>query len=123
VWVPGSFARPWAIIFFMPATRASSCPALTLSVATTVITVVDSFPGRSATFEHRRALLAQRRQRFLVVLALEGDQLERRRGVEGDVERLLHQLFGFELRAGAGRGAAPRRRDSPRASGGRSSRA
>src|SRR5262245_18499488 len=82
----------------MPATRASSCPALSLSVATTVITVVDSFPGRSATLECRRPLLAQCRQRFLVVLALEGDQLERRRGVEGDVERILHELVDCELR-------------------------
>jgi len=32
-----------------------------------------------------------------VVLAVEGQELERRRGVEGDVERLLDQLVDDEL--------------------------
>src|SRR5437879_6068270 len=33
-----------------------------------------------------------------MVLAVEGQQLERRRGVEGDVERILHELVDGELR-------------------------
>ena len=40
----------------------------------------------SAPLEDRGALLADRRERLLVVLAVEGDQLVRRRRVEGDVQ-------------------------------------
>src|SRR5205823_14741735 len=47
-------------------------------------------PSASPSLEHG-PLLAERRQRLAVVLAVEGQELERRRGVEGDVERLLDQ--------------------------------
>src|SRR5207247_9960905 len=48
-------------------------------------------PSASPSLEHGWPLLAERRQRLTVVLAVEGQELERRRGVEGDVERLLDQ--------------------------------
>src|SRR5690606_11893631 len=51
----------------------------------------------SAAGEPRRSLLAQRRQRLAVVLAAEGHELERGRGVEGDVERVLQKLVHREL--------------------------
>src|SRR5678815_1096577 len=51
----------------------------------------------SASFEFGFALLLPGGERFLVVVALEGDQLERGRGVEGDVERVLDQLVDRQL--------------------------
>src|SRR5205085_8703224 len=47
---------------------------------------------RSASPEDGQALLTDRRERLLVVLAAEGDELERRRRVERNVQRILHEL-------------------------------
>src|SRR6266404_7619108 len=51
----------------------------------------------SASLEHGRTLLADRRERFLMILAAERDELERRRGVERDVQRILYELVHREL--------------------------
>src|SRR5882724_3449430 len=59
-------------------------------------------PPRSAPLEDGRPLLAERRERLAVVLALESEELECGRDVEGDVDRVFDELVDGELRVADG---------------------
>src|SRR5438445_6650853 len=60
--------------------------------------------GPSASAELGGSPLSHGAQRLLMVVAEEREQLERGRGVERDVQRVLHQLVDRDLRVPHGQG-------------------